>query len=329
MSDGFDVSQPRIAVVIPVLDDWDSLAILLAEFPSQVDLGASYHFFVIDDGSHRSMSSALNFPADCLGTLVRLGASLGHQRAICVGLNEVLKLGAFDCVLVMDGDGEDNPQHVFELLEEFRSARAEVVVAQRATRTEGFRFRLFYRIYKALFRLLTGRRLDFGNFSLLSEKAVKRLLFMPELWNHFPGTIMRSGVGIIRVPTPRSPRLAGTSRMSFVSLVNHGVSGISVFIDQVLARLMVLAGVVAATLVAFVAAGLALRFSTGTPIPGWAALISVAAAIGLLQTIGTLLIIGFFSLSTRSRYSPPPIDFADDYVQSTQVLSVASEGARQ
>lgn len=302
-----------IGVVIPVLDDWDSLSQLFALFPEQHVTGGSYHFIIADDGSLTPMPEQLPFPAGSEISVVHIGASLGHQRAICVGLKAASQIPGIDTVIVMDGDGEDSPLSIPTLLESHRSSTAEVVVAQRASRSENLRFRVFYRMYKWLFRILTGRRLDFGNFSVLSGGAVQRLLFMPETWNHYPGAIMRSGIDFKRVPVPRSSRIAGTSKMNFVGLLNHGVAGISVFIDQVLARLLLWAGAASLLLVGVVSAGVAIRLSAGVPMPGWFALVSAAAAIALVQIMATLLTIGFFSLSTRSRYAPPPAVFANDF----------------
>ena len=169
-----------------------------------------------------------------------------------------------------------------------------------------------------LFRLLTGRHLDFGNFSLLPASAATRLVLMSELWNHYPATVMRSRLPIVRVPLDRQQRYAGRSRMNFTALVNHGLAGIAAFIDTAFARLLVIAVAITGVLGVLALAGLVLRLSIGVPIPGWAALGASVAMIGLIQIAAALVVLSFLTLSARSTASPPPARFAGDYLASVE-----------
>ena len=56
---------------------------------------------------------------------------------------------------------------------------------------------LGYFAYKRTFWLLTGKRIDYGNFSLLPIGAVRRLAHMPELWNNLAAAIMRSRLSCV------------------------------------------------------------------------------------------------------------------------------------
>ena len=78
-----------------------------------------------------------------------------------------------DYVLVMDGDGEDNPASIPALIDEQHKNPDAIVVASRGVRTEGVKFKLFYAVFKRLFHALTGWRLDFGNYSLMPAKHAR------------------------------------------------------------------------------------------------------------------------------------------------------------
>jgi hypothetical protein len=77
-----------------------------------------------------------------------------------------------------------------------RQDPGEAFVAQRTRRSEGVLFRLFYRVYVLLFRLLTGNRINFGNSTVLPISQLHRLTNDQSIWNHFAPAIVRSRVPV-------------------------------------------------------------------------------------------------------------------------------------
>jgi glycosyltransferase involved in cell wall biosynthesis len=163
----------KIGIVVPVYNDWESLNILLSEI-SRLASGLITELIAVDDGSEQN---GLDCFAPSVGLegiqvkIIRLACNLGHQRAIAVGLSFAAEQD-YDAVIVMDGDGEDRPSDIAALLEARRSSPEAVIVAQRARRSEGNVFNAGYFLYKGLFRLLTGKKIDFGNFCLIPRRAV-------------------------------------------------------------------------------------------------------------------------------------------------------------
>jgi glycosyltransferase involved in cell wall biosynthesis len=306
----------RVAVLTPVFNDAACLPPFLRDLAAGLEDGTTVDVLVVDDGSTEPVTLAPDEMPPRLSSveLLHLGCNLGHQRAIAVGLVEAVRRESYDAIVVIDADGEDRPQDAALLLAALAETPQAVVVAQRRSRQEAAKFRFFYGIYKALFHSLTGRRLDFGNFSALSASAAERLVLMGELWNHYPATVMRSRLDIVRIPLDRQQRYAGRSRMNFTALVNHGLAGIAAFVDTAFARLLVLAVAVTGVLGVLALAGIALRLAIGVPIPGWAALGASVALIGLIQIAAALVVLSFLTLSTRSTASPPPARFAHDYL---------------
>ena len=64
---------------------------------------------------------------------------------------------------------------------------------------------------------------------------------MPELNLHLAATVLRSGLGLHRLPIDRGPRYDGRSKMSFVDLTSHGLRSIAVFGETVLTRIVIAA----------------------------------------------------------------------------------------
>jgi glycosyltransferase involved in cell wall biosynthesis len=306
----------RVAVLTPAFNDAACLPPFLRDLAAGMPHGTVTDVLVVDDGSteptHISESSVPT--AFNSVEILHLGCNLGHQRAIAVGLVEAVKRNCYDTIVVIDADGEDRPEDVAVLMAAHRDDPHAIVVAQRRNRLENARFRFFYAFYKVLFHALTGRKLNFGNFSVLPSPAAERLVLMGELWNHYPAAIMRSRLPIVRIPIDRQRRYAGESRMNFTSLVNHGLAGIAAFIDTAFARLLVFAVAVTGIFGVLAIAGVGLRLALGEPIPGWAALGATVALVGLIQIAAALVVLSFLTLSARSSASPPPARFAGDYL---------------
>jgi polyisoprenyl-phosphate glycosyltransferase len=298
-----------VAIVVPVLDDWPSFAALVADIASQYtgsDVG--FHLCAVDDGSIAPPATeAIRVPPDsCLVAIeiIRLALNLGHQRAIAVGLCALAESSGFDAILVMDADGEDRPADIAALLAESRKHPDTAVLAHRTKRSEPPMFRLWYRLYKLLFYLLTGQAISFGNFCLLPMSAVRRLVHMPELWNNLPATIIRSRVPYMTVPTVRGVRFAGKSRMNLVSLIVHGLSSLSVHTDMIFVRVLLAAMAIAAAAGLGIVAVAAIRFGTDLAVPGWA-----TTAVGdlLMVMLQTLVIVTAATLTMLAGRSNRPI----------------------
>jgi polyisoprenyl-phosphate glycosyltransferase len=302
----------HIAVVTPVLDDWESFAALVTEISSRFT-GAEVAIDVValDDGSSTSFDlHSLVLPADtCIANveILHLAVNLGHQRAIAVGLCAVAKRADIDAVVVMDSDGEDRPVDIAALLAASHRQPGHVVFAHRAKRRESRSFRLAYFAYRHLFRALTGRTISFGNYALIPMAAVRRLAHMPELWNNLAATIMRSRLRYTTVPTERGTRYAGRSSMSPVSLIVHGLSAMSVYTDMIFVRVLLAAGMVAALSLGGIVAVAITRFATNLAIPGWATMAAGDLLIILSQTAVIMVATSLMMLAGRSNRPIVPI----------------------
>lgn len=311
-----EAPRPRLAIVSPVFNDWECIAPLLSGL-TPLCQKAEVHILLVDDGSSLAPNpEPLRVAGDFASIhVLELGCNLGHQRAIAIGLVHAIATMASDKILVLDSDGEDRPEDAQELWEASQRAPGQIVVAQRRSRSEDIRFRIFYRLYKVLFRVLTGQTLDFGNFVLLPTAAAARLSFMLELWNHFPSAVMRSRVSVLKIPMDRQARFSGTSRMNFTALVNHGLAAISAFNDAVFVRLLIftslLAGVSGFAAILGLLSSEASQQSEGS---GLSTLL-VVAFFGFLQAVVLLGVVTFLALSSRSTTSSPPRVVALEYVK--------------
>ncbi|GAB5442147.1 MAG: glycosyltransferase family 2 protein [Fuerstiella sp.] len=296
-------SQGTLQIVVPVYNDWDSVKALAPIIDNVLHhQGLRARLLLIDDGAARfSMGDwKTQFSAIDSVRILTLKRNLGHQRAICVALAWLSQQSDAETILVMDGDGEDDPADIPRLIAELNDdPQAQIVFAERTKRSEGLIFRFCYSAYRMLHLLLVGQRVRVGNFSAMNRRCLESLCTCSESWNHFAAAAFASRQQMTFVPTERATRLAGRSRMNFTSLVMHGLSALSVFSDRISTRLLLGSGIAASVTILAMAAVTVIRFATGLAIPGWASNVFGFLLILLMQ-IGTFMFLfSFLVLSSR------------------------------
>jgi glycosyltransferase involved in cell wall biosynthesis len=319
----------RLGLVTPLFNDWESLAMLLrriAELYSDEEI--VFSVIAVDDGSTRrsSLSGGPGLPCIRRLEVLRLAANLGHQRAIAIGLVQMAARPDNEAVLVMDCDGEDRPEEIRALVEAARANPEAVILAERSKRSEPLGFKLGYMVYKLLFRLLTGERVSFGNFMIIPRGALTGLISLATLWNNLPATIIRSRYRLIKIPTVRGERYAGQSKMNLVTLIIHGLSAISVYVDIIFVRLLLgSAGLIVLALLAILFF-IGYKLFTDYATPGWTTTVIATFIIIIVQAsvfiVGTTLML----LGGRSNYTIVPALDWRRYVEPPAAENVERPG---
>jgi hypothetical protein len=292
------------------------------------DAGLSWALLIVDDGSRQTAVAggvkAITGPAWI--KVLRLRRNVGHQRAIAIGLCHVRDHYPADAIVVMDGDGEDRPEDVPLLVAELRRQRpaGTLVFAERQRRVEGLIFRCGYLAYRVVHRLLTGRGIRVGNFSAMPFERLDSLTTVSELWIHYAAAVVRSRQPWSTVPIVRGTRINGTSKMSLVALVVHGLSAISVYSDEVLTRVVVAASACFAS--ALVALGLvfAVKLASMPAVPGWATYVTAILLVILLQTASVGVSLILVTLAARQQAVIVPQRDYLPYVADVTDLSARS-----
>jgi glycosyltransferase involved in cell wall biosynthesis len=247
-------------------------------------------------------------------SILHLARNLGHQKAIALGIAYISANIVCDLVIVMDADGEDRPKDILKFLEKSSALPGHVVFARRTRRSEGLLFSVFYSLYKIFFSLLTGNEIAFGNFAIIPGVLLSRVAHLPEIWNHFAAGIIRAKIPWSSIPTERGTRYCGKSSMNFIALVVHGLSAISVYIEILTVRLMLLAVVIILLGIVSFFILLYIKYLTPLAIPGWATNVAIGIVIIMFQTILLLALLAFLALHYRSTKLFIPAKDYQDYL---------------
>jgi hypothetical protein len=317
-------SQPqKLIIAIPLFNDWEALHLLLLQV-DQITLrqNTDLEIVVIDDFSTAPIPKSFisqEYQQINSISILRLRRNLGHQRAISIGLCYVFDNINCDWVVVMDGDGEDNPFEIKILLNlSEQKGNNNIIFAKRTERSESLIFRCFYFVYQQIYRLLTAQKMTVGNFSLLPSHLLKNVVVISEIWNHYSAGIHRSRIPYLQVDIPRKKRLAGKSQMNLVSLVTHGLSSIAVYGDIVGTRILLATVSLLVIFLLLLGIVLTIRLYTtwGFPGSGWATYTSGLLIVSLLQLIILATIFSMTILSARNSFNIIPVRDYKYYVDN-------------
>lgn len=272
-----------VSVVVPIYNE-EELIVRFHEAVAGALTGVvdDWEVVYVNDGSTDSSLELLKGlqSIDSHVVVVELSRNWGHMGAISAGL----QTARGRAVILMDGDFQDPPEVLPELIEAWRDG-AEVVVAVRRSRQESrkmlaFLFPLFYRVLGTLSDYPIP--LNAGIFSLMDRAAVDSILAMQEKNRYLPG--LRAWVGYRNsiVYYDRQDRAAGDGKLSFLSRIKYAMDAITSFSYKPLRLSFALFGF---------ASGMALVLELGMLIsrtPTTSAALGVAGAVFF---IGSLLLL--------------------------------------
>jgi glycosyltransferase involved in cell wall biosynthesis len=219
-----------ISVVVPIYNEED----LIVQFHEAVAASLEgtripWEVVYVNDGSKDCSLDLLRAlqAEDSHIVVVELSRNWGHMGAITAGI----KTARGSAVILMDGDFQDPPSVLPQLIDAWR-AGAEVVVAVRKSRQERRKilaklFPLFYRVLGALSDYPIP--LNAGIFSLMDRKVVDSVNAMEEKNRYLPG--LRAWVGYRNTVIfyDRQDRAAGEGKLSFLSRIKYAMDAITSF----------------------------------------------------------------------------------------------------
>jgi dolichol-phosphate mannosyltransferase len=281
-----EIPSPTLSVVIPVYNEEEAVGELCSRVLAACGrIGLPFELVVINDGSvDGTLSRLIELSRSHPELLVLdLSRNFGHMAALHAGLT----CARGEAVVVLDGDLQDPPELIPELVARWRDG-ADVVYGLRASRGEGLFLRwltsAFYRLLRLAARIEIPAQA--GTYCLLSRKSVEILIHqVPERSRYFAGLRAWLGGRQDRVTYQRLPRKAGQSRVGlrgWSSLARRAFIGFS-YLPLRVSSLFSLLGSLAFLLVG--GATVVLRLATPRPVPGWASTMTLVGFLAFTQSV--------------------------------------------
>jgi dolichol-phosphate mannosyltransferase len=223
------VRAPRLlSVVAPFYDEVETVE----EFHRRTTAalaGVDFEIVAVDDGSTDGTQARLAALAaqDPRVKVLELSRNFGHQAALTAGLDAA----SGDVVVMLDGDLQDPPEVIPQMLERWRTG-ADVVYGVRLEREGETRWKLatargFYRLMSRLSSVPLAA--DSGDFRLLDRRALDALLGLRERSRYLRGMTMWIGFTQTAVPYARERRHAGRSKFSLPRMTRFALDAVASF----------------------------------------------------------------------------------------------------
>lgn len=279
-----------VSVVIPVFNEQEVLAALFQRLDALEaaakgqERSFTYDFIFVNDGSSDHSRELLDaYVQGSAHKAIHFSRNFGHQAAVSAGL----RFAKGDFVAIIDGDLQDPPEAIPEMVNHLIKAHADVVYGVRTDRKEGKRMRASYFLFYRILQLLSPINipLDSGDFSVISARVAKTINRMPERHRFVRG--LRSYSGFRQVPFAyvREKRYAGEPKYTFRKLLGLAADGIFTFSEEPLRFSTYIGlGVSAISIVTGIIIFI-WRLLAGNVLPGFATL-----AIGLFLLSGIQLL---------------------------------------
>ena len=225
-------------ILIPCYNDWKSVLKLLEKIDLElINIDGDFSVIIVNDCSSEKLDK-INKTYKKINSIdiINIKNNQGHTRCYATGIKYISKNLQFDYLILMDGDGEDNPEDIDKLIKAALKNKNSSFVARRVKRSEGPTFTLLYNIHKLITLLFTGKNINFGHYSCLTKQDVMFLSNQKSLWSNFAGTAKKFINNLGSIPSVRGTRYFGPSKMPLFGLVLHSFSIISTFKYQVLTR---------------------------------------------------------------------------------------------
>ena len=228
----------KVIILIPVFNDWDSLKKLIEEINENIKDFKDINFecLIVNDASTVDRPKLIKPNHIKSFEILNMKKNKGHARCNAFGIRYIFQNKQFDHLILMDGDGEDRPVEIKSLINTANEKPNISVVAKRVKRSEGPFFQFLYQVHKLITIIFTGKKIDFGNYSILIKKDIEKIYSEASLWSSFSGTVKKNIKKINEINSFRGLRYYGPSKMSLFKLLIHSFSIIAVFKYQVFLR---------------------------------------------------------------------------------------------
>jgi glycosyltransferase involved in cell wall biosynthesis len=250
----------------------------------------NYSIVCVDDYSIDNTISVISGFKNTNLVLLKNEMNFGQRDSLLKGLKWCVDNGRDDDLFCfIDGDGEDNPKHIAALFKGLGGHN--ICMAKRISRREGLFFKMFYQVYKFLFRLICGARMNVGNFSVFDYRVAIWLLSSKRY--HIAAAFLNSRFSISNVPLERNKRIDGKSKIGFIGLVMHAYLSLIEFLNIIVVRLSL---IILSFLIIFLGSCLFVLYKllVNEAIPGWTS--TMLLMLLLIIAFCIFIIIGLMNL---------------------------------
>jgi len=212
-----------LSVVVPVRNEEDNVADLIFEIRKSLKNKINYEIIYVDDGStdhtHKNLIVLQNTYKEL--RVIRHKKSCGQSSAVRTGV----KHAKYDWIATLDGDGQNNPADIPQLLNALKEGIELVGGNRRHSRRDTWIKRISSVIANGVRAwMLQDDTPDTGcGLKLFSREAFLDLPYFDHMHRFLPALIKRRGGQIISIPVSHRPRSHGQSNYGTIDRLLVGI----------------------------------------------------------------------------------------------------------
>ena len=283
-----------LTVVLPMFNEEGSIESTIKRIVQTINpLNWTFEILIVNDGStDRTLQIAQTLRKDFESiNIIDLARNSGHMAALTAGLD--LAKGRW--VVTIDGDGQDPPELIPQMIAYVEENEADICyMVRRDRRQDSLRHRIFSPFfYRTLSRATSGLApIQAGDFRLMSDRVVRVLKQLPETNRIYRVITPALGFKSVEIGYSRNQRMNGESKYPFFKLVILALRSLIATSGAPLRWLSNLSLVVAGiSLIYSIFVFMSGLFGSGPP--GWASLSLLLSIILFFQALALSVICEF------------------------------------
>ena len=217
------IKPKSLSVVVPVRNEEDNVAELIFEIRKALKNKIHYEMIYVDDGStDHTYKNLINLQKTYKELrVIRHQKSCGQSTAVRTGV----KHAQYDWIVTLDGDGQNNPQDIPELLKALKEGVELVGGNRRHSRRDTWIKRISSVIANGVRSwMLQDNTPDTGcGLKLFSKEAFLDLPYFDHMHRFLPALIKRRGGLIVSVSVSHRPRTHGHSNYGTIDRLLVGI----------------------------------------------------------------------------------------------------------
>lgn len=304
--------KKSLSIVVSVYNEQENINPVLTQLIHEIQVfkeQIAFEIICVNDGSEdNSLNELQQFQAIYPIKIVNFTRNFGHEIAMTAGMD----FATGDAVLFMDGDGQNPPSVILEMITKWLEGFDIVLSKRRNYKETGLKAFLSKAFYKVL-NFLSDVKFDssFPDFRLISRKYVERIKKIDETERMFRGILNWIGLtnhAIVEFDVP--DRLHGVSNYNLLKYLNLGINGILQFSIKPLRIFTIFA--IFSCVISIIYAGYVLvdHLLYDRPQTGFATVVILMISLFSVQMLITSLIgeyVGRIHIEVKKR----PLYFAD------------------
>lgn len=221
----------EISIVIPALNEEESIPLLISEIDNELsNTQLKYEIIIVDDGSKVSLDAIV--PKNKNLKIFRNLYTKGQSQSLLKGIEN----SEFKYICVLDGDGQNPPFEIKNLIDTFNSdyENIDAVCGFRKNRKDKFLRSLYSKIANFFIRkLLKSSIKDLGcSLKLFRKNLIEEIRFSGDMHRMLSVLFEYRGHRIIQIPVVHKERKFGETKYGLNRLIPVFVDSFLIYLSE-------------------------------------------------------------------------------------------------